>query len=183
MTGIAEDREVGDAAMELDGDLPHRQVPVDLLVIAGEAAVDGTEPFHACLVDTLHGTDPQLEVRVHRVLDEHGTVVAFQTVGELLHGKGVGGSAGTDPQDVDTILLAQLHMLRRGDLSSDEHTRLFLHFLQPGQRLLTVALEASGFGTGLPHTGAEHVAAFGGKLAGGGHYLLFGLGRAWAGYH
>ena len=60
MTRVADDGQFRDAAAQLDGNLPHRHVTVDLLVVGREAAVDGTQSFNTCLVDTLQRTDPQL---------------------------------------------------------------------------------------------------------------------------
>ena len=58
VAGVAEDGKPGDAAAQLDGDVPLRQVAVDLLVVGGEAAVDGAQTPHSCAVDALHGSYP-----------------------------------------------------------------------------------------------------------------------------
>ena len=66
--------------------------------------MDGSQTLDASLVDALQGTYPQLNVRVHGVLHEDGHVDALQRIGQGLHGKGVGGGAGTHPKDVDVVL-------------------------------------------------------------------------------
>lgn len=53
MAGVADNRQVGDAATQLDGDMPLRQVAVQLLVVAAETAVDGCQTFQTGIVDTL----------------------------------------------------------------------------------------------------------------------------------
>ena len=119
----------------------------------------GRHLLDASLINTLHASYPQLEVGVHGVLHQHGHVCSLETVGQSLHGKGVGGSTRAYPQDVHSILQAQLHVLRRGHLCGDEHSRLLLDGLQPWQRLLSVALEAAWLGAWLPHSSPEHVAS------------------------
>ena len=180
---VADDGQFGNATVQLDGDLPHGRVAINLLLVAGEAAMYGTQTLHACLVETLQRTNPQLDVGVHGVLHEHGNVHALQRVGQCLHGKGVGRGTGSHPEDVNAVLQRQLHVLGRGHLGRNQHARLFLHLLHPGQRLLAVALEAAWLGARLPHTGAEVVTAFHSQLSGGCQHLLLGLSRTWACNH
>ena len=142
--------------------------------------MDGSQSFDSGLVEALHGSDPEFEVWVDRVLDQYGTVVSFEAVGEVLHGEGVGRGACTDPQDVDAVFLCQFDMLRCGHLGGCEHACFFLHFLHPGQGGFAVALEASGLGAWLPDACTEYVAAFIGQLPCGGHHLFLGLSRTGA---
>ena len=179
MAGVAEDGQTGYAAAQFDGYLPHRQVAVDFLVVTGEAAVDGSQTLHTSLVDALQSTYPQFQVGVHGVLHQHGHVDAAQRVGEGLHGKGVGRGARANPQDVDVVFQRKFHVLGGGHLGGDEHPRLVLHPFHPGQRLLAVAFESSGFGTRFPYSRTKHMATFMCQLCGGGHHLLLGLGGAW----
>ena len=181
MARVADDWQLWYAAVQLNRNLPHREIAVNLLVEAGESAVDGTEFLDACLVDALQGTDPELEVWVYRVLNEHRHVYALKTVGKCLHGEWVGRSTCAYPQNVDSIFQRELYMLWGSHLSSCQHACFFLHLLHPRQGLLAVTLEASRFGAWLPHTCAEHVATFGSQLLSGSHHLLFSLCRARAG--
>ena len=141
----------------------------------------GTHALHARLVDALQSPDPQLQVRVYGILHQHGHFYASHAVRQSLHGKRVGGGTGTYPEDVDPVLHGQLHVLGRGHLGGGQHARLPLHFLHPGQGLLSIALKASGLGAGLPYASAENVASGRGQLPGGGHHLLFCLGGAGSG--
>ena len=177
---VADDRQLRNAAVQLDRNLPHREIAVDLLVEAGETAVDGTKSLDTSLVDTLERTDPELKIRIHRVLHQHRNIHALKAVSQCLHGEWIGRSTCSHPQNIDSIFQGELHVLRSSYLGSCEHTGLLLHLLHPRQGSLAISLEASWFGTWLPYTSAEHVAAFSSQLLGGSHNLLFSLCRAWA---
>ena len=69
-------------------------------------------------------------------------------------------------------------MLGRSHFGGREHTQLLLHALHPGQSLLTVTLEATGFGAGLPDACAEYLDAVAAQLLGRGHNLFFTFGTA-----
>ena len=183
MRGIADDRQLGDATAQLDGNLPHRGVAVDLLLVAGEAAMDGPQTLDASLIDALKGTNPQFKVRVDGVLHEHGHIGTFQRIGDSLHGEGVSRCAGANPEDINAILQGELHVLGGSHLGRDEHLGLLLHLSEPHEGRFAVALEASGFGTGFPYAGTEVVAAFHCQFTGSCHHLFLGLGRARACNH
>ena len=58
-------------------------------------------------------------------------------------------------------------MLARGDLGGGVHPCFAFYALEPCHAFGTHALEPSGFGAGLPKSGAENPHAFGGQFAGG----------------
>lgn len=58
MTGVADDGQVWNAATQFDGNMPLRQVAVELLVVAAETAVNGSQAFQSGIIDALHGTYP-----------------------------------------------------------------------------------------------------------------------------
>ena len=169
--------------MELDGDLPHRRITIDLLLVAGETAMDGPQSLYASLIDTLKSTNPEFEVGVDGILHKHRDIDTLQRVGKCLHGKGIGSGTRTYPEDVDAILQTEFHVLRCSHLSRDEHLGLLLHLSEPREGGLTMTLEAAWLGTGLPYACAEVVAAFHGQLTGRSHHLLFALSRTGACYH
>ena len=144
--------------------------------------MDGSEPLHTSLVESLHCPYPQLDVGVDGILHEDGNVNTLQGVGKCLHCKGVGCGAGANPKDVDAIFETQLHMLGRCHFSGHKHAGLFFHLFQPRERLLSVSFEPTGLGARLPHTGAEVVASLFAELPCCCHDLLFGLSTAWACY-
>ena len=178
VAGVADDGQGREAALQFDGQVPHRRVAVELAIDAGEAAVDGAEALDAGVVDAQQGTRPQLDVGVHGVLDEDGHIDTFQGVGDGLYAEGVGRGAGTNPQDVDAGGERCLDVLGRGDLGGGEHTRLGLDALHPGQGLDAFALEATGLRARLPYSGPEHADAVLGQFACRAHHLFLGLGRA-----
>ena len=58
VAGVADDGQRRDAAAQFDRYLPHGEIAVDFLVIAGETAVDGCQTGDTSLVDALEGTNP-----------------------------------------------------------------------------------------------------------------------------
>ena len=176
--GVADDGQFRNATMQLDGNLPHRSIAVYLLLEAGETTMDGTQALDTSLVQALHSTNPELEIRIDRVLYEHRDVNTLQGIGQSLHGKRIGSGAGTNPQDVHIVFQGQLDMLGGSHLCRDEHVGFVLHLLHPGQGFLAITLEASWLGTGLPHTSTEVMTAFHSQLARCVHHLLLSLSTA-----
>jgi hypothetical protein len=177
---LADDGQVRHASVQFDGYLPHWQVAVYLLVVARKTAVYGRHALDTGLVDALHGPNPQFKVGVYGVFDEYRHVGSPEGVGQCLHGKRVGRRACSHPQYVDAVFHCQFNMLWRGYLCGYEHSGLFFHGLHPRQGGFSVALETSRLGARFPHSGSEHLTAFGCELHRGGHHLFFCLGRAGA---
>ena len=141
----------------------------------------GSKTLYACLVDALHGANPQFEVGIYGVFNKHWHVYAFKTVGQGLHGKRVGRGARTYPQHVDAVFECQFHVLGGGNFCCYEHAGLFLYVLHPWKGGLAVAFKSSWFCAGLPYSSAEHVASALCELSCGGHNLLFCLCRTGSG--
>ncbi len=97
MAGVTNHRQLGDATMQLNGNLPHRRIAVYLVVERRETTMDGSQTLDASLIKALHSTNPQFEVRVDRVLHEYGHVDTLQGIGQSLHGKGISRGTGTYP--------------------------------------------------------------------------------------
>src|SRR5574344_1339495 len=143
----------------------------------------GSHLLDTSLIDTLHGTNPQFEVGIDRVLHEYGHINTLERIGKSLHGEWVGSGARSHPKDVDAILQGEFHMLGSSHLGSHEHTGFLLHLLHPWQCLLAITLKATWLGTWFPHTCTEHVASLGCQVLGCCHHLLLCLGGAWSCYH
>ena len=107
--------------------------------------------------------------------------MAMQRIGNVLHGKGVGASAGTHPQDINAGIEGSTDMLDRRHLGSDSHSRFALDSLQPRQAAVTDALKTARQGAGLPEAGPEHRHTDSAQRPCGIKRLLFGLGAAWPG--
>ena len=101
MARVAEYLQPREAAVQLDGDRPHRVVAVEAFVDRREPAVDDTQAADAGVVDAFHAADPQFEVGTHGVFHQHRDIVPAQRVGDLLHGERVSCRAGPDPDHVD----------------------------------------------------------------------------------
>ena len=78
MRRIADDRQIGYSTVQFDRYLPHRSITVYLIIERGESSMDGSQSFDARLVQSLHRSYPQFEVRVHWVFDEHRDVDTSQ---------------------------------------------------------------------------------------------------------
>ena len=181
MARVAEQRQRGHAAAQLDGDGPLRRIAVTAAVGGAEAPVDGPQPSDAGVEQPLDAADPEVDVGTHGVLHQHGDVVSPQCVGNLLHGKGVRDGAGPQPQQVDAGIECRSNVLARGDLGGHAHPRFAPHALHPDEPRRAYTLEAARLGAGLPESGAEDAQPLCGQRAGGGQELLFGLGAAGAG--
>src|SRR5574344_1127907 len=81
MTRVADDGQVRDSTTQLNRNLPHRQVAVDLLVITGESAGKGSHSFDTRLIDTFHTSEPEVQVVVDGILDQDRDVDTFQGIG------------------------------------------------------------------------------------------------------
>ena len=100
MTRVAEDGDVGNAAAQLDGDVPQGDVTVEALVVGREAAVDDADALDTGAVDAFKSAHPQVEVRIHGVLYQHRHINTVERVGKFLHGEGICHGARTHPKDV-----------------------------------------------------------------------------------
>ena len=77
MTGVANHGKVGITTTQLNGNLPHRKVAVNLLIIRREATVNGTQSLYTRLVDSFQGTNPQFNVGINRVFHEDRHIHSF----------------------------------------------------------------------------------------------------------
>ena len=154
---VCEEREFRVAGPKLDGYLPARIVAIEYLLRGGESAVDDSEFLDSGPVETLEGADPEVEVRVDRVLDEYRDVSILEGVGNFLHEERVGGRAGSHPYHVDTELYAFIYVLFAGHLGADLHSEFFLDFLHPLEAWHAHAFEAARMGPWLPYSGTEDV--------------------------
>ena len=110
VAGVTDNRKVGNSAAQLNGDMPLGQVTVELFVIAAESAMDGTQTFQACIVDTFQSSNPQLQVRIYRILHQYRDIYAFQCIGNFLYGERIGGGTCTYPKKVNSSLQAFVYM-------------------------------------------------------------------------
>ena len=153
-------------------------VAVEALVDRREPAVNGSEAADSGVVDALDGADPQFEVWTDGVFHQHGNIRPAQRVGNFLHGEGVGCRAGADPQQVDAAFQRCGYVFAGSYLGRGVHSRFALHALEPGDARFADAFETSGFGAGLPESGAVEVEALGGQRTGRAEDLFLGFGAA-----
>lgn len=183
MAGITEDWHRGTTTAQFNGNGPHRRVAVEFLPITAKAAVDGSQPAHTCLVQSLQRTHPQFDVGINWILHQYGNVRTTQGICQRLHGKGISRGTRTDPQQVYAVTKTLLHMFWGGNLGGEEHSRLLLYPLQPGQRDCTLALEGAWLGARFPHTSTKNPATVGGQSSGHVHHLFLRLGGTRACYN
>ena len=178
---IAQQRQLRQPAAQFDRDVPLGLVAVDRAVVAAESAVDGSQPPEAGVVETFDGADPEFEIGIDRILDQHRNVHAAQRSCQFLHGERIGRGAGTDPQQVDPRFERFEDVALGGHFGRDVHAGFGLDTLQPAQSFDPHSLESAGLGAGFPDAGAEDLHLLRGERAGGREHLLFGFGTARAG--
>ena len=175
---VGDDGQVRIPAAQLDGNLPHGGIAVNLVVVRRKTAMNGSEPLHAGGVQALEGSNPQLEVGIDGIFHENDNIVTLQRVGKGLHRKGIRTRASTYPKNINAVFQGEFGMFRRSHFGGDEHSEFVFHALQPRQSLLAVSLESAGFRAWFPHAGTEVVAAQFLELSGCGHHLFFSFCRA-----
>ena len=89
VTWVADDWQLWYTATQLDRNLPHWGITVNLLLVARETAMYCSQTLDTSLIQTLKSTNPKLQIRVYRVLNENRNVYALQRVGNSLHCKWV----------------------------------------------------------------------------------------------
>ena len=92
MTRVTDDGNLRESYSQIQRYTPLGIVTIDLRTVSRESAVDNTETMDAGIVETFECADPQLQVRINRVLDKHRYVLATlaQHIGDLLHCKRIG---------------------------------------------------------------------------------------------
>ena len=134
----------------------------------------GTQTGYSCVVEPFERTYPEFEIRVHGILHQHRDIASTQCISNLLHGKRIGRSTRTHPQQVDACRQGKLNMLRGSNLCSYRQRELVTHTPHPKETLLSHALETAGTRTGFPETGPE-IIGLTDQCRGDGHYLLLAL--------
>ena len=177
---VGEEGQLRVTGTQFDGDLPARVVAVGDGGRGGKAPVNHAQFPDAGPVQALQGADPQVQVRIHGVLHQHGHIGAAEGIGNLLHQEGVGRRTGTYPHHVHAVFDALQHMLLRSHFGADLHAQLFLHPLKPFEAGGAHALEAARMRPGLPDTCTEYVDAEGRQAAGRFHHLFFSFRTAGA---
>ena len=135
--------------------------------------MNSTQTFQTCIVDTFQGSDPQLKIRIYRVLDQYGDINAFQSVRDFLYGERVGSGTCTYPKNIDSGFQTFVNVLGRCNFGCDIHTGFFFHLFQPGKTFDAYTFEASRFGTWFPDSCTEYLLTFRCQLLGCIHYLFF----------
>ena len=178
---VADDGQLGQTTTQLDGQMPLGDIAVDGFVGTRETAMNCSDATDASAIDTFDGANPKLDVRIDRILDQHGHILACQSIGKFLHSKGIGSGACSDPQHIDTKGKGGIDVSLGGHFNTNEQSSLSLKFLKPGQTNHTHALEASWLGARLPDACTEEFDALLGKRATCGQYLFFTFGATGAG--
>ena len=183
MAWIHEERKFRIAAAQFDGHLPLRVISVLDLVKGRESSVDDSKFLDAGSVQTLKGTDPQIKVRVHRVLHKHRDVCILKSICNFLHKERIGRSSRTQPDKVNTILQALEHVLLTCHLSRDLQSVFLLCLLHPLQALSTYALKRARMCPRFPYSRSIDVDSNFPEMFCGLHNLLLRLGAARASHN
>jgi hypothetical protein len=150
-----------------------RGVAVRLAVGRGETAMDDTELPDAGAVQPLQRSDPQFQVRIDRILDQHGDVGVLERIGNLLHQERVRRRTGADPQHVHAVLETLIDMLLVRHFGADRHAVSSSLSSATSDLSIPTPFEAARMRAGFPDARPEHVNAPGGKAPSRLQYLLF----------
>lgn len=164
MTDVRNDGHI-QSLRQLDGDFPHREIAVRRFLVIREPAMDGRQLGQACLLETLKGTHPEVQVGRNGVFDEHGDVGAAQGIGQLLHRERIDHRPCPNPQRIDFVFQSQLDMLGGSHFGGGGQAGFVFRFAKPNEALLSPALKGIGAGARFPDTASEH-----------GHFGDFGQG-------
>ena len=138
--------------------------------------------FHAGPVEPFEGSDPQVDVRIDRVLHQDRNIGVLQGVRYLLHEEGVRGGPGAYPYHVDAVFYALEDMLLACDFGAYLHPEFFFHLAEPFETLRSDSFEGSRMGAGLPYPRPVHVYAEFVQPLGSHHDLQLGFCAAGACY-
>ena len=172
MTRIHKERKFREAVAKLNGHLPLRIVAILDLVECRESSVDDAEFLYAGAVQTLERSDPQVKVRICRILDQYGNISIFESICNLLHEERIGCGSGSDPHKVHSELQAFEHMLLARNFSRDLQSILFLCLLHPAETLGTGSLKASRMSPRLPYACSVNIDSHISETLCGLHHLL-----------
>ena len=154
---VGKERQFRETGPEFHGNLPARGIAVSHFLGCRESPVNHAQFLDTGLVETLEGSNPQVEVRVDRILHEHRHVRILQCISDFLHQERIGRGAGTYPYHVHSELEAVEDVLLAGNLRGDFHPELVLHSLEPFQARSADTLEIVRVSAGLPYTRSEDI--------------------------
>ena len=176
--GVAEDGHVWQTTAQFDWDVPLRHVAIEVFAVCAESAMDCANAGYSGIVETLHCSNPEFQVGVDRVFDEHGHVDAFERIGDFLHSERICRGSSANPEHIDAVLEGCLNVLARSHFGSDEHTGLFLHAFEPYETFFADTFEAPRLGARFPDACSEVLYPCFSQIGCRRHYLFFCLGTA-----
>ena len=145
--------------------------------------MNNTQFLDAGIVQTLESADPEVKIRIDRILYKDRDISVLQSIRNLLHKERIGCGSCTDPYEVHTIFETLEHMLLAGNLSRDLQTILLLHLLHPLKTRHTDTLKRSRMSARLPYTRTEYIDSQFLQSFSSLHHLLFSLCTARTGNH
>ena len=77
MWGVADDGQLRNATMQLNGNLPHRRITVDFLLVRRKATMNSSQTLDTSLIQTLQGTNPEFQIGIDGVLHEYRDIDTF----------------------------------------------------------------------------------------------------------
>jgi hypothetical protein len=133
-------------------------------------------------LESLHGSGPKFNIRMHWVLDQHPKSASGYGIGNLLYQEGVYRGAGSDPDPIEPVAQDPLDMAGGGNLGYYRQSGTRLCLGKPFQSTITHPLERIGAGTRLPKAGTQEIhAAQTSQLLAGRKELFAALCATWPG--
>ena len=135
--------------------------------------MDGADLRNPYIADALYGSQPQRQVRVYWIFHKNRRFCTAKGFGDLLHGEGVGGRTGADPQNVDIVFYRFIDMLRRSHFDGKPHPGFFFYILDPPQGFFSYPFKIIGPRAWFPDTGPDGIDPDGFDALGGLQQLFF----------
>ena len=112
--------------------------------------MDKTDLFNTGFGNTFNRSDPQFEIRIDGVLNEHRNINPAQSIRHILHTKRVYCGSGTDPEYIHVKMQGVFHLFGGSDFHSNRNAGCLPGFLHPGQALGSDSFETTRAGSGFP---------------------------------
>src|SRR5262245_9652654 len=101
MTWITDERKIWKGQLQFNRNLPIRIVSKRRLLKRMEATMNGCDLIDTCLMKSFNCADPQLQIRIYRILNHHRNINALQSISDFLHCKRTDCGSCADPKNID----------------------------------------------------------------------------------
>ena len=173
MARITKERKFRTEAPEFHDILPERVVAVFDLLRCGESPVYHANLAYSGTVQPLKGSNPQVQIGVHRILHEHWDVRVGECLCNFLDKERIGCRPRPNPHEVNAIFQTVKHMLLICHLRGYLQPKFSFCPLHPLQSLRSDSLKAAGMRTRFPYPRTIDIYSYFLQLSCRRHHLFF----------